>query len=84
MATTTNTDAHDLRRIPPATETAASDSGLVTKKTVARAVAVSTRCVELWMRRRLIPVVRLSPRCVRFHLPSVLAALRRLEVQEVR
>ena len=59
-------------------------SGLVTKKIIAKAASVSTRCVELWMARRLIPVVRLSPRCVRFHLPSVLAALRRLEVKEMR
>lgn len=61
-----------------------TNSGLVTKKTIAKAASVSTRLVELWMARRLIPVVRLSLRCVRFHLPSVLAALRRLEIQEVR
>lgn len=67
----------------PATEAAADASGLVTKQVVARATSVSTRCVELWMQRRLIPVVRLSPRCVRFHLPSVLGALRRLEVKAV-
>lgn len=70
--------------IRPVTETTADVSGLVTKKVVAHAASVSTRCVELWLKRRLIPVVRLSPRCVRFHLPSVLAALRRLEVKEVR
>ena len=68
----------------PANESAASDSSLVTKKVVAKAASVSTRCVELWMQRRLIPVVRLSPRCVRFHLPRVLNALRRLEIKEVR
>lgn len=68
----------------PASEPAASDSGLVRKTIVAKAASVSTRCVELWMQRRLIPFVRLSPRCVRFHLPSVMAALRKMEVQEVR
>lgn len=57
--------------------------GLVTKKTVASATSVSIRCVELWMQRKRIPYVRLSPRCVRFHLPSVLAALRRYEVKAV-
>ncbi len=82
MSNTTNQEAQGASL--PAKESAAGDSGLVTKKVVARAVSVSPRCVELWMKRRLIPVVRLSPRCVRFHLPSVLAALRRLEVQEVR
>lgn len=58
--------------------------GLVTKDVIARAFAVSPRCVEMWVAKRLIPIVRISPRCVRFHLPSVLAALRRLEVKEVR
>lgn len=67
----------------PANESAAGDSGLVTKKAVARAACVSTRCVELWMKRRLISVVRLSPRCVRYHLPTVLAELRRMEVRAV-
>jgi hypothetical protein len=69
----------------PATldETPTAFPGLVTKKTVAKAAAVSTRCVEGWMQRRLIPFVRISPRCVRFHLPSVLAALRRLEIKSV-
>jgi hypothetical protein len=81
MPKLTTTNAHGAP--VPATEAAADASGLVTKKTVAKAACVSTRCVELWMQRRLIPVVRLSPRCVRFHLPSVLGALRRLEVKAV-
>jgi hypothetical protein len=68
----------------PATEAAAEASGLVTKKVVAQAASVSTRCVEMWVANRLIPIVRISARCVRFHLPSVMAALRRLEVKEVR
>jgi hypothetical protein len=67
----------------PAKESAAGDS-LVTKKVVAGAASVSTRCVENWMKQRLIPWVSLSPRCVRFHLPSVIAALRKMEVREVK
>ena len=74
--------AHD--GIVPAIESAAADSGLVTKKTVAKAAAVSTRTVENWASQKLIPIVRISPRCVRFHLPSVLAALRKLEIPEIR
>jgi hypothetical protein len=66
----------------PAIETAAEVSGLVTKKVVAHAATVSTRTVDNWQRNRLIPFVRLSARCVRFHLPSVLAALRKMEVKE--
>src|SRR5438046_10095592 len=67
----------------PATTTADEVVELLVKKgVVARATQVSTRLVELWMQRRLIPFVRLSKRCVRFHLPSVLAALRKMEVKE--
>ena len=68
----------------PATERASEDSGLVKKKVVARAASVSCRSVENWMRQKRIPFVRLSPRCVRFHLPSVIAALRKFEIREVR
>lgn len=69
--------------IRSATEAAAEVSGLVKKPAVAKAGSVSCRCVDNWIRQKRIPVVRLSPRCVRFHLPSVLAALRRFEVKEV-
>jgi hypothetical protein len=64
-------------------ESATELPGLVKKKIVARAASVSCRSVENWMRQKRIPFVRLSPRCVRFHLPSVLAALRKFEVREV-
>lgn len=60
------------------------DAGLVKKAVVANAASVSCRCVENWMRQKRIPFVRLSDRCVRFHLPSVLAALRKFEVKEVQ
>ena len=57
--------------------------GLVNKRVVARAASVSVRSVDNFVARRLIPVVRITPRCVRFHLPSVLAALRKLEIKEL-
>jgi hypothetical protein len=60
----------------------AQEPGLVNKRVVARAVSASTRSVDNWIAERKIPVVRISPRCVRFHLPSVLAALRKFEVRE--
>ena len=60
----------------------ASDDGLVIKRVVAQAASASTRSVENWISEKKIPVVRISKRCVRFHLPSVLAALRKLEVKE--
>lgn len=62
----------------------AIEQALVNKRTVAKAAAVSQRCIEQWVRQRKIPIVRLSPRCVRFHLPSVMVALRRFEQKEVR
>jgi hypothetical protein len=39
------------------------------------------RTVDNWIRQRRIPTVRISKRMVRFHLPSVLAALRKFEVK---
>ena len=56
-------------------------SGLHTKRDVARVAKVSIRTVDQWMKAKRIPVVRLSARCVRFHLPSVLQALGRYTVE---
>ena len=67
----------------PANGAAAETPNLVKKPVVAKAASVSNRSVDNWMREKRIPFVRLSPRCVRFHLPSVLAALRRFEIREV-
>jgi hypothetical protein len=62
---------------------AANSLALVTKDVVARAASVSPRTIENWMGQRRIPYIRLSSRCVRFHVTSVLGALRRFEVKEV-
>jgi hypothetical protein len=62
--------------------TSGDDPGLVNKQVVARAASSSVRSVDNWIREKKIPVVRISKRCVRFHLPSVLAALRKFEVKE--
>jgi len=59
-----------------------NDNGLVKKSVIARATSASVRTVENWQRQKKIPFVKLSPRCVRFHLPSVLAALRKFEIKE--
>jgi hypothetical protein len=56
--------------------------GLVDKRVVARAASASLRSVDNWIAERKIPVIRITKRCVRFHLPSVLAALRKFEVKE--
>jgi hypothetical protein len=70
-------------RTVPATESAADGSRLVNKKAVAKAASVSCRCVDNWMREKRIPFLKLSPRCVRFEINRVLAALRRFELKEV-
>jgi hypothetical protein len=60
-----------------------SDSPALLKRgQLARALNASSRSIDNWQRQRKIPFVRISPRCVRFHLPSVLAALRKFEVKE--
>jgi hypothetical protein len=59
----------------------ADEAGLVKKSVVARAASTSVRTIDNLVRQRKIPIVRISKRCVRFHLPSVLAALRKFEVK---
>jgi hypothetical protein len=59
------------------------EQGLVDKRVVARAAKLSMRSVDNLIQRRAIPVIRITPRCIRFHLPSVLRALRRFEIKEV-
>lgn len=66
----------------PATETAGDVLGLVTKPIVARAVKLSQRSIDNLQKRRVIPFIKISPRCVRYHLPSVIRALRKLEIRE--
>jgi hypothetical protein len=63
--------------------TAGGISELVTKRIVAKATSVSIRTIEHWVEQRRIPVIRLSPRCVRFDLRRVLGALGRFEVREI-
>lgn len=65
-----------------ATGSAEIDSALINKPLLARAIFVSTRTIDNLQRRRIIPFVRISARCVRYHLPSVIAALRKLEIRE--
>jgi excisionase family DNA binding protein len=68
----------------PATGAAADDSGLVPKKVVAQRHSVSCRTIDNWVREKRIPIVRLSPRLVRFNLARVKAALERYEIREVK
>jgi len=57
--------------------------GLVTKRDLAEQLNLSVRSIDNLVRRRAIPIIRLSPRCVRFDSHAVQRALRRFEVTEV-
>jgi hypothetical protein len=62
---------------------ATDDLALLKRPQLARAVNVSARTVDNWQKQKRIPFLKLSARCVRYHLPSVLAALRKFEVKAV-
>jgi hypothetical protein len=61
---------------------ATDDLALLKRPQLARAINVSPRTVDNWQKQKRIPFLKLSARCVRYHLPSVLAALRKFEVKE--
>jgi hypothetical protein len=62
---------------------ATDDLALLKRPQLARAISVSSRTIDNWQKQKRIPYIKLSARCVRYHLPSVLAALRRFEIREV-
>jgi hypothetical protein len=78
----TNTKAHGNSM--SATESAANDPALLKRQQLARAINVSSRTVSNWQSSGKIPFIKPSERCVRFHLPSVLAALWKFEVKALR
>ena len=54
-----------------ATESAANDPApLLKRQQLARVLNASPRSVDNWQKQKIIPVIKISPRCVRFHLPS--------------
>jgi len=77
-----NFNAH--RDSVSATGWAANDPGLLKRRQLARALNASPRSVDNWQKERKIPFIKISARCVRFHLPSVLAALRKFEVRAAK
>jgi excisionase family DNA binding protein len=62
---------------------AAPDEGsqLADLSGVARRLGVSKRYVQVLVRRRVIPVIKLGRRCTRFDLDDVLTAVRKFEVE---
>lgn len=51
---------------------------------VARKLRISKRHVQTLVRRKAIPVIRLGRRCTRFDLDSVMSAVKKFEITEVR
>jgi excisionase family DNA binding protein len=51
---------------------------------VARKLGVSKRYVQTLVRRKAIPVIRLGRRCTRFDIDSVMSAVKKFEITEVR
>jgi excisionase family DNA binding protein len=56
---------------------------LLTKDELAKRLRLTRRGVECLVARRVIPVIRLSRRCVRFNWDRVKEALARHEVREI-
>jgi hypothetical protein len=88
VQTQNNLTAKKLHNAPPIPNvlmplSAADDLALLKRPQLARAINVSPRTVDNWQKQKRIPFLKLSARCVRYHLPSVLAALRKFEVKEV-
>lgn len=52
----------------------------ITKKELAARLRKSPRCIELWMRRRYLPYIKVR-RSVLFSWPEVLKALERFRVK---
>jgi len=58
-------------------------SPVVTRQELALRYQISLRTVDRWVAKRMIPVIRLSPRCLRFDVAQCDAALRRFTIDEV-
>lgn len=56
---------------------------LATLDVVAQTLHISKRSVQRLVKRKVIPVIRLGKRCLRFDMNRVLAAVKRFEVEEM-
>jgi hypothetical protein len=59
-------------------------TGLLKRHELARALSISPRSVDNFQKAKVIPVIRITPRCVRFDLRAVLRALERFTVREAK
>jgi hypothetical protein len=61
---------------------AMDDLVLLRRRELAHRLGLSPRSVDNLTAKKLIPYIKISPRCVRFSLEAVLRALNRLEIRE--
>jgi hypothetical protein len=57
--------------------------GLLKRAQLAARANVCPRSVSNWQSKKLIPFIRISPRCVRYSWPAVERALAKFTVKEV-
>ncbi len=69
---------------PPMQPLPRDRDSLVKVEEMARILGVSRRYLHTPMARKAIPVIRLGHRCTRFDVASVLAAVKRFEVEEIK
>lgn len=53
------------------------DPTLIKKKELAKRLSVSTRTIDNWVARRIIPHIRVGPRFYLYDFEAVLAAIRK-------
>ena len=63
---------------------AAIVESLPDKHDIAKRYKVTVRTVDRWTKDRLIPCIKLGPRCTRFKWPDVERAINKLVVTEVK
>jgi hypothetical protein len=56
---------------------------LLTRRELAKRLSLSMRSIDNLQRAKKISYIRLSPRCIRFHLPTVMKALRAYQIRAV-
>ena len=53
------------------------DPTLIKKKELAKRLSVSTRTIDTWVGKRLIPYIQITPRFYLYDFEAVLAAVRK-------
>ena len=74
------TNTHPVRTMntsEPVQEAGAVQPTLVKKKELAKRLSVSTRSVDGWVAKRVIPYIQITPRFYLYEFDAVLAALKK-------